>query len=325
MLQPGTEGRQIEWQIDPLPEVRGDAAMLRQVLTNLLDNALKFTRPRALRPDRHRRSLRAATNTSFSSATTASASTRASPTSSSACSSACTAGANSRARGIGLASVRRIISRHGGRAWAESAQDKGTTIYFSLPKSPADLASAGQGSPPAQSGQMQGAGDDTLPCGIVPSIQFMNGLARILLVEDDPADAKLALDALAELKLDSETLALTDGTQALDCLYRRGDYQDHSAGHPAVVLLDVKMPGLNGLEVLAQIRADPGLHFIPVVMLTASREERDVRRAYELGANGYLVKSIDPEACAASLRAFGEFFALSNEPPPGSLPPPRIA
>ena len=152
----------------------------------------------------------------------------------------------------------------------------------------------------------------------------MKSLARILLVEDDPADSKLALDALAELKLDSETLALSDGSQALDCLHRRAGYRDMPSGQPAVVLLDVKMPGLDGLEVLAQIRGDPVLRFLPVVMLTASKEEMDVRRAYELGANGYLVKSIDPDACAASLRAFGEFFALSNEPPPGSLPPPRI-
>jgi CheY-like chemotaxis protein len=155
-------------------------------------------------------------------------------------------------------------------------------------------------------------------------VESMKSLTRILLVEDDPADTRLALDALAELKLDSETLALTDGTQALDCLYRRGGYQGLPSGHPAAVLLDVKMPGLDGLEVLAQIRSDPALRFLPVVMMTASKEETDVRRAYELGANGYIVKSIDPDACAASLRAFGEFFALSNEPPPGSLPPRRI-
>jgi CheY-like chemotaxis protein len=149
----------------------------------------------------------------------------------------------------------------------------------------------------------------------------MKPFARIILVEDDPADTKLALVAQAELELDSETLALSDGIQALDCLHRRGSYEDRPAGHPAVVLLDVKMPGLDGLQVLAQIRSDQGLRFIPVVMLTASRQENDVRRAYELGANGYLVKSIDPELSVASLRAFGEFFALSNEPAPGSLPP----
>jgi CheY-like chemotaxis protein len=152
----------------------------------------------------------------------------------------------------------------------------------------------------------------------------MKAVTRILLVEDDPADARLTLDVLAELALDNQTLTLSDGTQALDCLCRRGTYQNRPGGQPAVVLLDVKMPGLNGLEVLAQIRSDPGLRFIPVVMLTASRQERDVRRAYELGANGYLVKSIDPEACAASLRACGEFFGRSNEPPPDSLPALRV-
>jgi CheY-like chemotaxis protein len=149
-------------------------------------------------------------------------------------------------------------------------------------------------------------------------------LTRILLVEDDPAHTKLALDALSELALDRETLALSNGTQVLDCLYRCGGYSEMPSGQPAAILLDIKMPGLNGLEVLAQIRGDPGLRFLPVVMMTASREETDVRRAYELRANGYIVKSIDPEVCAASLRAFGDFFALSNEPPRGSLRPLRV-
>jgi len=151
----------------------------------------------------------------------------------------------------------------------------------------------------------------------------MNSLYRILVVEDDPADALLALQALKELELDQETLVLSDGAQALDWLRARGDRKDRPPGQPSAILLDVKMPGLNGFEVLEQIRADPALRLIPVVMLSASGQERDVRRAYELGANGYLIKSIDYHASSASLRAFARFFIQANEPPPGCLPPLR--
>jgi CheY-like chemotaxis protein len=151
----------------------------------------------------------------------------------------------------------------------------------------------------------------------------VNPLARILLVEDDPADTRLVLEALADLELDWQTLALPDGTHALDWLRAIGPYRYRPAGQPAVILLDVKMPGLNGLEVLELIRSDAALRLIPVVMLSASRQERDVRRAYELGANGFLVKSIDSSDCSASLHAFGRFFAMVNEPPPGSLGPSR--
>jgi CheY-like chemotaxis protein len=152
----------------------------------------------------------------------------------------------------------------------------------------------------------------------------MNPLTRILLVEDDPADARLALEALAAVKLDSQTLQVPDGIQALDYLLSRGRYQNRPPGHPAAILLDVKIPGIDGLSLLERIRADELLRLIPVVMLTASRQESDVRRAYELGANGYLVKHIDFSICSSHLRAFGQFFANSNEPPPGSLPAPRM-
>ena len=152
----------------------------------------------------------------------------------------------------------------------------------------------------------------------------MNSLTRIMLVEDDPADARLALETLAEVKLDGQTLQLPDGIQALDYLHSRGRYQHRAPGHPAAILLDVKIPGIDGLSLLELIRADTLLRLIPVVMLTASRQETDVRRAYELGANGYLVKHIDFSVCSSNLRAFGQFFANSNEPPPGSLRPPRM-
>jgi len=150
----------------------------------------------------------------------------------------------------------------------------------------------------------------------------MKTLARILVVEDDPADARLVLDALTQLTLDQQTLVVPDGAQALDYLYARGRFQGRPPGLPAAILLDIKMPGLDGLQVLKHIRADPTLRAIPVVMLTASRQERDLRRAYELGATGYFVKSINANASAASVRAFAQFFAVANEPPPGCLRPP---
>jgi CheY-like chemotaxis protein len=149
----------------------------------------------------------------------------------------------------------------------------------------------------------------------------MNSLARLLLVDDDPADAKLALLTLADLSLDQHTLVIPDGMQALDWLHARGESQNRPPGQPVAILLDVKMPGLNGFEVLVQIRAAPALRLIPVVMLSASGQERDVRQAYELGANGYLIKSIDFQTSTANLHAFAKFFAVANEPPPGSLRP----
>ena len=151
----------------------------------------------------------------------------------------------------------------------------------------------------------------------------MSTAARLLLVEDDPADARLVLDALAELHLGDQILVIPEGIQALEYLHARGRYRGRPPGHPAVILLDIKLPHLDGHEVLAQIRADPGLRCIPVVMLSASRQDWDLRRAYELGANGYLVKTIDFAASNAALLAFGQFWTVANEPPSGSLRSPQ--
>lgn len=151
----------------------------------------------------------------------------------------------------------------------------------------------------------------------------MNTSARILLVEDDPADARLVLDAFSELHLDDQVLVLTSGGMALDYLHARGCYRSRPPGNPAVILLDVKLPGMSGFEVLKQIRANPVVRFVPVVILSASRQECDLRQAYELGANGYLVKTIDFAAGSAGLKALGHFWAIANEPPSGSLRPPQ--
>lgn len=152
-----------------------------------------------------------------------------------------------------------------------------------------------------------------------------NPLARILLVEDDASDVRLVLAVLEKLKLASQVSVANDGVMALDFLYSRGSYHDRPPGNPAVVVLDLKLPRLDGLEVLQQMRSDPSLKFVPVVVLSSSNRESDLRRAYELGANGYVVKTIDFGATRASLRALGEFWAESNEPPPGSLRRPKIS
>jgi CheY-like chemotaxis protein len=144
-------------------------------------------------------------------------------------------------------------------------------------------------------------------------------VGRILLVEDSPNDVELTLTALAESRLANEVVVARDGEEALDYLYRRGAYQGRSNGNPAVVLLDLKLPKLDGLEVLHQVKADPALRSIPVVMLTSSREERDLVRSYDLGVNAYVVKPVEFAEFAASLKEVGLFWAVVNQPPAGSV------
>jgi CheY-like chemotaxis protein len=144
----------------------------------------------------------------------------------------------------------------------------------------------------------------------------MNTLKRILLVDDNPRDVELALDALAQHNLANEVLALRDGAEALDYLFRRGPFAHRMNGNPAVVLLDLKMPKVDGIEVLRQIRKDPCLRTLPVVVMTSSREEQDVVTSYELGVNAYVVKPLDFHAFADSVRHVGVFWAIVNEPPP---------
>ena len=149
------------------------------------------------------------------------------------------------------------------------------------------------------------------------------GIARILLVEDDPHDVVLILTAFAELGLEDQIVVVNNGEQAIDFLRARNAFRGRSPGYPAVVLLDVKLPLLDGFEVLEQIRSDEATKCLPVVVLTASNQERDRQRAYALGANGYVVKNIDFEADTAALHAIAQYWALFNEPPAGSLPRPK--
>jgi CheY-like chemotaxis protein len=142
---------------------------------------------------------------------------------------------------------------------------------------------------------------------------------RILLVEDNQKDIDLTLAALAENELADEVIVVRDGEQALDYLYRRGNFRLRAGGNPAVVLLDLKLPKLGGLEVLSRVKADPSLKAIPVVMLTSSREEIDLGRSYQHGVNAYVVKPVTFSRFVEALRELGVFWAEINEPPPGSV------
>jgi CheY-like chemotaxis protein len=144
-------------------------------------------------------------------------------------------------------------------------------------------------------------------------------LGRFLLVEDDPRDVELTLTALEEYKLANEVMVARDGKEALDYLYCRGEFSTRSGGNPAVMLLDLKLPKVDGLEVLQQIRSDEQLKMIPVVVLTSSHEEKDVVRSYKLGVNAYVVKPVDFHEFINAVRELGVFWALINQPPPGSI------
>lgn len=147
----------------------------------------------------------------------------------------------------------------------------------------------------------------------------MRELARILLVEDNPNDVKLTLEAFAECHLANEVVAVRDGQEALDYLHRQGDYAERQHGHPAVILLDLKLPKVSGMEVLRRIKTDPGLKTIPVVIMTSSREERDVAEGYALGVNAYVVKPVDFPSFVEAVKSLGMFWALINHPPLGSV------
>jgi CheY-like chemotaxis protein len=143
-------------------------------------------------------------------------------------------------------------------------------------------------------------------------------LKPILLVEDNPNDLELTLIALERSQLANEVIVVRDGAEALDYLHARGVYAQRDQGNPAVVLLDLKLPKVDGLEVLAEIRGSATLKSIPVVMLTSSREEQDLVRSYELGVNAYVVKPVDFTEFVRAIADLGIFWAVLNEPPPGS-------
>ena len=150
----------------------------------------------------------------------------------------------------------------------------------------------------------------------------MADLRPILLVEDSPRDLELTLAALAKCQLANEVVVARDGAEAIDWFERRGQFREHPPGDPAVVLLDLKLPKLDGLEVLEKVRSDPRHRQVPVVMLTSSREERDVVRSYELGVNAFVVKPVAFNDFFEAIQDLGMFWAILNEPPPAGSKPP---
>jgi two-component system response regulator len=138
----------------------------------------------------------------------------------------------------------------------------------------------------------------------------------ILLCEDSEIDVELTLNALADFRRDGTIDVVRDGVEALDYLYRKGSYAKRAAGSPALVLLDLKMPRMDGLEVLRTVKSDPLLKSTPVVMLSSSRQERDVSQSYQAGVNAYVVKPVDAEKFTRVLEQTGEFWTMLNEIPP---------
>lgn len=147
----------------------------------------------------------------------------------------------------------------------------------------------------------------------------MAELKRILLVEDNAKDVELTLTALEENHLANEVVVARDGAEALDYLYFRGKYQMRARGNPAVILLDIKMPKVDGIEVLRQLKTDETLKVIPVVILTSSREEKDMIESYRLGVNAYVVKPVHFGEFVNAVKDLGSFWAVINEPPPGTV------
>ncbi|KAA0071200.1 response regulator [Rhodanobacter sp. T12-5] len=140
-------------------------------------------------------------------------------------------------------------------------------------------------------------------------------LRTILLVEDSLADAEMAMDALAEAHLANPVVHVEDGVECMDYLYARGAWESREAGDPAVILLDIKMPRMSGLDVLTRMREDERMRRIPVVILSSSREESDLARSWDLGANAYVIKPVDVDQFFDAVRTLGQFWAVLNQAP----------
>lgn len=150
-------------------------------------------------------------------------------------------------------------------------------------------------------------------------MEIVNKLGRILIVEDDPKDVELTLTALEEFNLANEIIVVHDGEEALDYLHYRGQFQSRGTDNPAVMLLDLKLPKVDGLDVLKQVKSDEKLRMIPVVVLTSSNQEKDMVASYKLGVNAYVVKPVDFHEFVNAIRELGVFWAVINEPPPGTV------
>jgi CheY-like chemotaxis protein len=150
----------------------------------------------------------------------------------------------------------------------------------------------------------------------------MKPLRPILLVEDSPKDVELTLAALEDGQLANPVVVVRDGAEALDFLYRRGAYESREVADPVVVVMDIKMPKVSGLDVLAKLKADEGMIHVPVVLLTSSREQADLMRSYELGVNAFVVKPVGFREFFEAIQDIGVFWAVLNKPPeaPGLAP-----
>ena len=141
-----------------------------------------------------------------------------------------------------------------------------------------------------------------------------SNIVEVLLVEDNPRDAELTIRALKRHNLANRLFHVENGAEALDFLFRRGNYEDRSDGSPKVVLLDLKLPKVNGLEVLRTMKSDPNLGTIPVVVVTSSAEDPDIRAAYDLGANGYVIKPVQFDAFLDAMSKVGVYWLMVNHP-----------
>lgn len=144
----------------------------------------------------------------------------------------------------------------------------------------------------------------------------MGDLKKILYAEDNPKDVELTIEALTDNNLANNIIVVRDGVEALNYLHCEGKYKDRKPGNPAVLLLDIKMPRMDGIEVLRAVRSDAALKMLPVVVLSSSREEQDIIRSYELGVNAYVVKPVDFKDFIEAIKHIGVFWALINEVPP---------
>ena len=145
-------------------------------------------------------------------------------------------------------------------------------------------------------------------------------IKKILIVDDSPKDVELTIASLADKNLANEVVVAEDGVEALDYLYKRGKFEGLDNGNPAVILLDIKMPRMDGIEVLKHIRSDSKFSSIPVIMVTSSREERDLVESYKLGANSYIVKPVDITQFMESIKALGQYWAIINQVPSDRTP-----
>jgi len=140
-------------------------------------------------------------------------------------------------------------------------------------------------------------------------------IRKILIVDDSTKDVELTIAALSQNNLANEVVVAEDGIEALDYLYRRGKYSNHADGNPVVILLDIKMPKMDGIQLLQYIRSEPEFKFIPIIILTSSREEKDLIESYKLGANSFVVKPVDIVQFIESIKSLGQYWAVINQLP----------